>query len=177
MSKHNINNNYYTAAIKIGFEYSNYSFRESDSQQLLFLTKESGRISEQTFFLYMQFSDSGFTLSDSGIQLATLGRDFEIANATNQGESALILEFTPSQQRIDFSLNVLQDSIPEETEVFRARLLLPGVGPMGTPGFIPYQNDVFSEALIYIEDDDSEYYDIIQIDLIYLSEVVHCSYT
>ncbi len=102
-------------------------------------------------------SDSGFTLSDSNIQLATIGLDFEIANVTNQGESTLTLEFTPSQQRIDFSLNILQDSIPEKTEVVRARLLMPGVGPMGTPGYLPYQSDVFSEALIYIGDDDSEY--------------------
>ena len=126
--------------------------------------KESGRVSEQSFLLLIQLSDSGFTLSYPSIQLATLGRDFEIANATNQGDSALTLEFTPSQQRIDFSINILQDSIPEKMEVFRARLLLPGVGPMGTPGYIPYQNDVFSEALIYIEDDDSEYYDTTQIN-------------
>ena len=146
-----------TAVIKIGFEHSSYSFRESDSQQSLFLTKESGRISEQSFLLLIELSDSGFALPDSSIRLATLGLDFEIANATNQGEPALTLEFTPPQQRIDFSIDILQDSIPEETEVFRARLLMSGVGPMGTPEYVPYQNDVFSEALIYIRDDDSKY--------------------
>ena len=127
----------------------------------MFLTKESGRISEQSFLLLIELSDSGFPLPDSSIQLAALGLDFEIAklNETNQEEPALTLEFTPPQQRIDFSIDILQDSIPEETEVFRARLLMPGVGPMGTPGYVPYQNDVFSEALIYIRDDDSKYYD------------------
>ena len=94
---------------------------------------------------------------NSGIELATLGSDFQIANASDQGESTLRLEFFPSQQRIDFILDILQDSIPEKTEVFRAQLLMPGVGPMGTPGYIPYQNDVFSETLIYIEDDDSKH--------------------
>ena len=123
----------------------------------MFLTKESGRISEQSFLLLIELSDSGFTLPDSSIRLATLGLDFEIANATDQEQPDLTLEFTSFQQRIYFSLEIIQDSIPEETEVFRARLLMPGVGPMGAPGYILYQNDVFSEALIYITDDDSKH--------------------
>lgn len=86
------------------------------------------------------------------MQLATLGLDYQVANATDQEESALTLEFPPSQQKIDLSFDILQDGIPELTEVFRARLLMPGVGPMGTPRYIPYQNEV----LIYIEDDDSK---------------------
>ena len=51
----------------------------------------------------------------------------------------------------------MQDDIPEETEVFRARLLTSDADPFGLPLYIPYQNDVFSEAFIYIEDDDSKY--------------------
>ena len=124
---------------------------------MFFLTKENGRVTEQSFRLLIQLSESGFTLPNSSLQLATFGLDFEVANATDQGEAVLTLDFTPSQQRIGFSINILQDSIPEEMEIFRARLLTPGIGPMGTPGYIPYQNDVFSETLIYIRDDDSKY--------------------
>lgn len=107
--------------------------------------------------MLIELSNSGFTPPNPSIQLATLGLDYQTANATDQGKSALTLEFFPSQQRIGFLFDITQDGIPEQTEVFRARLLMPGVGPTGTPGYIPYQNDVFSETLVYIRDDDSKH--------------------
>lgn len=119
----------------------------------VFLTKENGRISEQTFKVIVQVSDLGFVPPDPDTQLATLNDDYLITDAKFQDTSSVTLEFPPSQQKINFTFTLLQDDIPEGEEVFHATLI---PGPTGEPQYIPNPTNVSIETLIYIEDDDSK---------------------
>lgn len=148
-------------AIGIGFEQSSYNFMESlstDSVQV-FLAKIDGRTSEQTFQVIVQVSDSGFIPPDPNTQLATLSDDFNVVDAVFQDVSTVSLEFPSSYQRINFTFHLVQDNIPEGTEVFRASLapVNSAIGPNGELVYIPRLTNLFSETLIYIEDDDSKF--------------------
>ena len=130
----------------------------NDSVQV-YLTKEGGRTSEQTFQIIVQVSDSDFIPPDSNIQLATLSDDFHIADTTFQDTPRVTLEFPSSHQRINLTFYLVQDNIPEGTEVFHASLAPVNfaIGPSGEPVYVPSPTNLFSETLIYVEDDDSKF--------------------
>ena len=84
----------------------------------VFLLKEDNVISEQTFLVSFQVTDS----APSGTRSATIDQDYysDLAapGQTNQTE----LFFFPSQQRIPFLFELISDTVPERTEAFQASM-------------------------------------------------------
>lgn len=148
----------YCTAISNGFEHSSYNFTEplSNSVFEVFLAKENGRTSEQTFKVVIQVFDSGFHLNESS-KLATLLNDFHIADAEFQNVSTVTLDFPSSLQRIIFNFILLQDNVTESTEVFIASsapaelTTAPNGEILHIPTYLSPTN-LSAETFIYIED-------------------------
>ena len=79
----------------------------------IFLAKENNVISEQTFLVSFQVTDS----APSGIQSATIDQDYRFAGP---GQTSQTNFFYPSQQRIPFPFELRADTLPEGTEAFQA---------------------------------------------------------
>ncbi len=101
----------YFAAIQIGFEFSSYTYTESDDVindptrtdvQSIYLIKSIE--SEQTFDIVVS------TNVIAGAQDATHNIDYSI------GDDKYILEFGPNQERVLLPLTLFDDSLPEGPE-------------------------------------------------------------
>ena len=79
----------------------------------IFLAKEGNAISEQTFLVVLQVTDS----APSGIQSAAVDEDYRFG-AT--GQTSQTDFFFPWQQRIPFPFELLTDTLLEGTEAFQA---------------------------------------------------------
>jgi hypothetical protein len=90
----------------------------------IFLVKENNVISEQTFLVSFQVTDS----APSGTQSAAIDQDYRFSGADR---TSLTNFFFPSQQRILFPFELIQDTLPEGTEAFQA-----SVSPEDTREFI-----------------------------------------
>ena len=104
-------------------------------------------MSEQTFELLVQI-----TTVMSGIgQRATQDRDFRIGGVTG---SSVILRMTPAENSIPFSYFILEDTTPENQEVFQ---LFVTPNP-GTPAFgCDINRGCHQRIEIVIIDDDGEF--------------------
>jgi hypothetical protein len=78
----------------------------------IFLVKENNVISEQTFLVSFQVTDS----APSGTQSAAIDQDYRF---TGDGQTSAIYLFFPSQQRIIFLFELRADDLPEGTEAFQ----------------------------------------------------------
>ena len=118
----------------------------------IFLIKEGNMISEQTFIVALQVTDS----APSGIQIATIDQDYSFASS---GQTSRTDFFFPFQQRIPFRFVLFADTLPEGTEAFLA-----SVSPedtrdtgVGLPERFPtslYPLTLRSEIFITIVDND-----------------------
>ena len=100
------------------------------------LEKENGAITEQTYHILVNISDS------VQFESATLGFDYSIAS------NPTILEMGPEQQTVSFLFSLLANSLPEVTEGFSA---------VSSPeGSLQYSSPLtlFATARVSIEDDD-----------------------
>ena len=77
------------------------------------MLKEDNVISEQTFLVSFQVTDS----APSGTQSAAIDQDYRFAGA---GQTSQTEFFFPSQQRIPFPFELRADTLPEGTEAFQA---------------------------------------------------------
>ena len=147
----------YFAAIGIGFEYSSYNFTEPLSNVLseVFIAKENGRVSEQTFIVVIQLFYLDVQLNESDDEFVA-----DIPNTEYQG--VVKLEFSPSQQRINSEFSLLQGNVTERAGVFLASSAPAdsATGPNGeifhTPTYLSPIN-LFTHIFIYIEDSDSKF--------------------
>ena len=118
-------------AIRVGFELPGYTYMEplfdthidqffmpnpGDSGRI-YLVKENNVISEQTFLLSVQVTDSA--PSGTAIQSATFRVDYEFSA---EGRTSETLFFLPSQQRILVTFGLLADTLPEGTEAFQVNV-------------------------------------------------------
>ena len=115
-----------TTAMRIGFELPGYTYTEPQFDEVInevyvsltgrpesgpiFLVKENNVISEQTFLISLQVTDS----PPLGIQSATLDLDYRF------GTLDVTQFFFPSQQKIPFPFELRADTFPEGTEAFQA---------------------------------------------------------
>jgi hypothetical protein len=76
------------------------------------LLKEGSVISEQTFLLSFQVTDS----APSGTQSAAIDQDYRFAEPGQISQTEI---FSPSQQRIPFPFELLADTLPEGIEAFQ----------------------------------------------------------
>ena len=149
--------------IIIGFQNSSYVTIEPQEETkitgLVFLEKQGGRISEQTFLIAIEASA---TTPNANIPSATLSsfdsngtvsnNDYSIAGP---GESVVVIEFRPEDQTIDFEFTLYPDNLNEGQEVFQlgtSRGFLNGViGPLFT---FPTSGVLFSSSYIFINESE-----------------------
>ena len=125
------------AAIRIGFESPSHTIDEEDRMGNVFLIKEDGQLSEQTFLVLVTAGPGG----QAEVPDATSGDDYSV--------EVIVVRFPPDQQRTQIQLAVVDDNITEETEAFR---LEAGFNEEGVP-FLPGSNPI---ATVFIEDNDGE---------------------
>ena len=77
------------------------------------MLKEDNVISEQTFLVSFQVTDS----APSGTQSAAIDQDYRFSG---EGLTSTVEFFLASQQRIPFPFELRADTLPEGTEAFRA---------------------------------------------------------
>ena len=116
-------------AIRIGFELPGYTYTEPQFDSLvdqfyepnpgdsgpIYLAKENNVISEQTFLISVQVTDSA--PSGNAIQSATIDQDYLFGV---EGRTSETLFFNPFDQRILVSFVLLADAFPEGNEAFQA---------------------------------------------------------
>ena len=164
-------------AIRIGFELPGYTYMEplfdtridqffipnpGDSGPI-YLAKENNVISEQTFLISVQVTDSA--PSGTAIQSAMFRVDYEFSSG---GRTSEILFFHPTQQRILVAFELLTDTLPERTEAFQASAspenTLETTAPNGTVISVerfptPLSPGILApEAFIIILDNDRKFY-------------------
>ena len=146
-------------AISIGFEQSSYTFTEPDTPTSfpngpdgVFIVKANKR-SEQTFPLVFQVSRSS---PDSTTGLATLSEEINGTVQNNDyvltapGNTSVVVNFLPGQQRLPFSFTLFPDELPESTEAFQASFAPGDNAP-------PFEVSL-AEAFILILDNDGKKY-------------------
>ena len=162
-------------AIRIGFELPRYTYTEplfdtridqffiqnpGDSGPI-YLAKENNVISEQTFLISVQVTDSA--PSGTAIQSATIDQDYRFGRV--QTSEAIL--FDPFEQRILVLFELLADTFPEGNEAFQASVspedTLETRAPNGTIIIerfpIPLPPEVLlPEAFIIILDNDRKFY-------------------
>ena len=160
-----------TLAIRIGFEVPSYTYDEPQFDEIIdpfflsptgqpengpiFLVKENNIVSEQTFLIAIQVTDSA--PFSAAIQPATLGEDYRFG----QGGQASQL-FLPSQQRIAFLFELFTDTLAEGTEAFQATVFPEDTQDLGggvVEQFPISSVPVFSSSEIFITivDDDRKF--------------------
>lgn len=125
--------------INIGFEQPAYTYQEREQFQTIYLVKEEGRESEQTFLLALQqgpAQDTGFPLALTGD-----GGDYAIGQALQQ-----LYRFSSGMQRLPVSFRILADDRSEGIEVF-------GISSTPNRGSVPFLEGRFPVTIIYIADD------------------------
>ena len=160
-------------AIRIGFELPGYTYAEPMFDENIdqfyesptglavngpiYLVKENNVISEQTFLVAIQVTDSA--PSGTGIQPATLDVEYRLASA---GLTSVTEYFLAFQQKIAFRFTLFPDDLPEGTEAFRASVSPQDtqVRPDGSietfPTFL-YPEYFAYEIFVVIEDDDRKF--------------------
>jgi hypothetical protein len=116
------------------------------------VAKESNVISEQTFTISFQRTDS--VPRGSRFAIAQDGQDYSGLPQVFQRP------FFPSEQRISRPFLLLADRVPEATEAFQIIL-----SPQGSPAF-DNADMLFMQTFVVIEDDDSR--SKLNFDIVYL---------
>ena len=128
----------------------------------IYLAKENGVISEQSFLLSIQVTDSA--PSGTNIQPATLDADYCISapGLTSVTLTFLATENMIAVQMINFPFTLFPDTLPEGNEAFRASVspqdtqMMPD-GTFATfPTFLNPES-LASETFVIIEDDDRKF--------------------
>ena len=142
------------------FETTIDSFFDSPSGLLvngpIYLAKENNVISEQTFLVVVQISNS--VPPGQSIHPATLDADYHLRAAG----TSVLLQFGPMVQRINFHFTLFTDTLSEGTEAFLASLApadiaeLPDGRRVPVPTFLSPIN-LFAESFVIIQDDDREF--------------------
>ena len=144
---------FFSPAISIGFEFSDYFFAEEFAGPVrdVFLVKQDGRVTERTFLITVRAVDT----APSGVSVATLAEDYEIANVPVGDPPARdILEFFfPGDQRRQVTFIYFDDKIFEGPEAFQLQSAANEDGPAFST---PDGTTVFASTFIHFEDDDSK---------------------
>ena len=139
-------------AIRIGFALPEYSFNEPDFESIvtdIVLVREGGRLSEQTFQVYVSISD-GSTFNRHPATLEFEDEDTADYRLTSPRDF-IMLDFPPEEQNVTLQVILFRDDLPEGTEAFRATSTpsqnFPNFGP-------PSMGGAFASTDVLIIDDD-----------------------
>ena len=144
---------------------------DSPAHGPIFLAKEDNVTSEQTFQVLVQVSD---TVPRPGIQPATLSADYFLS-PNDPMATSLVIQFLPSQQRLNLPFTLIADMIAEGPEAFQARSSPETTAELsdGTIVTVPsYQvpEVLLSQTFINIDDDESEFghveYSVLCVDIL-----------
>ncbi|MCG8622068.1 MAG: hypothetical protein MJE68_08765, partial [Proteobacteria bacterium] len=113
-----------------------------DEEEFIYVAKENNVISEQTFRISFQRTDS--VPQDSGFAIAQDGQDYRGIPVAFQRS------FFPFQQRISILFELVADTVPEPTEAVQLSL-----STQDSPAF-DSADTLFTRTFLVIEDDDSK---------------------
>ena len=112
----------------------------------VYLVKQDGVVSEQTFAVVVQFVDS--VPPGSNLLPATIGEDY------SAGFGAVQFQFQNISQRLLVPFSLFQDNYPEGTEGFLMTSVPGDLGfDVSVPGYLP-PTTLSADAFVIIEDDD-----------------------
>ena len=142
------------ADIRIGFSRAMYTVVEPPSDSGLgevLLTKEDGRISEQTF-------DVLVNVSEAFPNPATQGEDYGLGGTINP----FVVSFPPESQNLSLPITLLANTLPELNERFMITSSpSTSTPPEAPPDFMPLEYSppvsLFASTLVTIEDDDRKF--------------------
>ena len=144
---------FFSPAISIGFEFPDYFFVEEFAGPVrdVVLVKQDDRVTERTFLITVRAVDT----APSGVSVATLAEDYEIANVASGDPPArdILVFFLPGDQRLQIYFVYFDDDIFEGPEAFQLQSAANEEGPVFST---PDGTTVFSSTFIHIEDDDSK---------------------
>ena len=161
-------------AIRIGFELPGYTYDEPVFEEPIdeffpsptgrpengpiFLAKEGNVISEQTFLVSIQVTDSA--PSGTVIQPATIEQDYHITGPV--AGMMVTVTFNPCEQRTPFRFTLFNDTLSEGNEAFQAYLSPEDarIMPDGTIEVFPSSRSpeiLSSELFVTIVDDDGKF--------------------
>lgn len=138
----------------IGFRLTEYAFQEPSTPiriRNVTLIKEDSRTSEQTFTVFVNFSDPGNGVSPASLQQESGQVESSDYVVTTPGRAAITKQFLPNQQEITIEFTLLPDNILEGVEGFRATVQ----SAVSSPTFQLPVSNAFPSTLIKIN--DSEY--------------------
>ena len=134
--------------IRIGFEKGSYTFEEpefDDEIDQVYLVKQDGVVSEQTFVVVVQFIDTAPL--GSNIQPATFDVDYSVSLRP------AVLIFQNISQRLLVRFSLFKDNIPEGIEAFLMTSAPGDLGPdVVVPSYLP-PITLSADAFVIIEDD------------------------
>ena len=119
----------------------------------VYLSKEDNVVSEQTFRIVVQVSDS--VPPGEGINPAVINDDYEIGV---RGTTSLVMLFPPNMQRVLFRFTLRRNTSPDGTKAFLARSAAEDTADFGgvvfnLPDYLPPIR-LAAETYIFIEDND-----------------------
>ena len=119
-----------------------YTFQEPETlsqEYSVYLTKEDGRVSEQTFVVFVETTD----VAPISLTPATFGADYRLDDFSNVMNTTIL--FPPSEQRVTFSFIILSDDLREEDEGFLASSApATSEGGVDAPSYlVPTNSDAF----------------------------------
>ena len=146
-------------AIEIGFREATVEHNESASQATFTAILEKDRQSEQTFVVRIQISTPRVQgVGEPATAFPTQPADFSLGTA-----AAFNVTLTPADNGTELAYQILDDNIPENTEIFQLSSD-PDPNTPNNPDFLcdddpSFQfngRDCFSDLLVVILDDDGE---------------------
>lgn len=165
----------------IGFQKPSYTFQEPESETditgVVFLKKQYGRVSEQTFKVVIDVSTA---TPNANVHPATITS--RLADGTiidndylllAPDQTRVVLSFHPDAQTLDFVFTLFPDNLPEDTEAFQAKcssLVQAGVPMFSVPSVVESTDELFPATFIIINDNDSE----LCIHLYYVQVLLFC---
>ncbi len=149
--------------IQIGFQRATYNFPEpqieTDIFGQVFIEKQNGRITEQTFPVVFEVSMATPNPTILSASLSTIVGGVVINNdyvVDTPDRVSIIREFLPGDQTLEFSFTLFPDDFPEGTEAFQASAQ-PSEDPIDPDFLAPSAGVLFASTFIIIEDDDGSY--------------------
>lgn len=150
------------AAIRIGFQNESYTFIEplveTDIFGEVFIEKQDGQISEQTFPVVFDVRSATPNTNILPATLSTIVDGVVIDNdyvVDIPDRVFIIREFSPDEQLLEFTFTLFPDNFPEGTEAFQTSAQ-PSEDPLAPNFLAPSPGVLFASTFIIIEDDDGE---------------------
>ncbi len=153
---------FFHTAIQIGFQNESYSFPEPfvemDIFNVVFIEKQDGVISEQTFPVVFEVRAATPNPAILPASLSTVVDGVVLDNdyvVDTPDRVFIIREFRPDEQLLEFTFTLFPDEFPEGTEAFQASAQ-PSDEVLAPNFLAPSPGVLFASTFVIIEDNDGE---------------------